>query len=145
MRLPCIRGGAAGATLSCRRGSAAVGFSLALPVLLMMIGGIIEMSRLMYTDSTLKYAVQEAARAAIVRGGASTNPITVDGIGTIVRSTSVSLDPDLIAVDVAYSPDNKPGGTVTVQASYRFDFILPLLDGIGGVDLQQTASMVVAN
>lgn len=137
--------GAGRRALLCRRGSAAVSFSLTLPVLLMMIGGVIEISRLMYTDSTLKFAVQEAARAAIVRGGASTNPITVDGIGTIVRSTSVSLDPDLIAVDVAYSPDNRPGSTVTVQASYRFDFIVPLLEGIGGIELRQTASMAVAN
>jgi len=48
-------------------------------------------------------------------------------------------------VSVDYAPDNKPGSTVTVEASYTFDFIIPLVDGLGGIPLTQTASMVVAN
>lgn len=133
------------AALFCRRGAAAVGFTLSLPVLMLIIGGIIEMSRLMYANSTLKFAVQETARAAIVRGAASGNPITQDQITELVRARSVSLDPNGIGVLVNYTPDNRPGSTLTIQAAYRFDFVVPLLDGINGINLTQTASMVVAN
>ena len=52
---------------SCRRGSAAVESAFILPVLLLVLLGIFELGRIAWTQSSLTFAVQEAARCASVR------------------------------------------------------------------------------
>lgn len=51
----------------CRRGAAAVESAMILPVLLLVLLGILEVGRVAWTQSTLTFAVQEAARCASVR------------------------------------------------------------------------------
>lgn len=52
---------------SCRSGSAAVESAFILPVLLLVLLGVFEMGRIAWTQSSLTFAVQEAARCASVR------------------------------------------------------------------------------
>lgn len=53
----------------CRRGAAAVEAAFILPLLLLLILGIFEFGRMAWTRSALDFAVQEAARCAVVRPG----------------------------------------------------------------------------
>lgn len=50
----------------CRRGTAAIEFALVAPALLLTLFGTIEFGRLMWTQSALHFAVEEAARCASV-------------------------------------------------------------------------------
>jgi Flp pilus assembly protein TadG len=61
---PLIRGRG---LLAAREGAAAVETALLLPVLLLLLLGVIEFGRLAWTQTTLNFAVQEAARCAAVR------------------------------------------------------------------------------
>src|SRR5215207_7816668 len=45
-------------------GSAAVEFALTVPALLLMLFGAIEFGRLLWTQNTIQYAVEQAARCA---------------------------------------------------------------------------------
>jgi Flp pilus assembly protein TadG len=84
--------------LKSRRGNVLFEFALAgIPIMLLIIS-VIEISRGMWTYTTLSYAVTEASRLAIVHGqGCGTNgnrcPITVNSIADQIWASSPELDP----------------------------------------------------
>jgi Flp pilus assembly protein TadG len=49
-----------------RRGSAAIEFAIVLPVLLMFVLGLLDCGRLLWTYTTLTYAVEAAARCGAI-------------------------------------------------------------------------------
>ena len=53
--------------LRCRSGAAAVEAAFALPVLLLVLLGLVELGRIALVQSSLNYAVQETARCASIR------------------------------------------------------------------------------
>jgi Flp pilus assembly protein TadG len=119
------------------RGAAAVEFVLVLPVLLLIIFGIIDFGRMLYTQITLSQAAQSAARAGAILG--------VDKGKTEGQNAASGLDPSALQVAVtacADSTDNPPNATATL--TYHFTFVTPLavlanLNG-GGVDLVSRGS-----
>ena len=56
---------------ACRLGSVAIEFAVLLPVFLALIYGLFEFARVAWTQTTLEYAVEEAARFAMVNPTAS--------------------------------------------------------------------------
>lgn len=52
-----------------------VEFALILPVLLLIILGVLEVSRAVWQENTLAYAAREATRYAIVHGSGSSSPV----------------------------------------------------------------------
>lgn len=52
-----------------------VEFALILPLLLLLITGIIDLSRAVWQENTLAYAAREGTRYAIVNGSGSANPV----------------------------------------------------------------------
>ncbi|MCH7932056.1 MAG: pilus assembly protein [Proteobacteria bacterium] len=61
---------------ACRLGSVAIEFAVLLPVFLALIYGLFEFARVAWTQTTLEYAVEEAARFAMVNPSASETEIT---------------------------------------------------------------------
>lgn len=55
----------------CRRGATAIEFALILPCFLLLIFGTVEAGRLMWTQMSLQYAVDKAARCAALQGNSS--------------------------------------------------------------------------
>ena len=108
-----------------RRGAAAVEFVLVLPILLVCLLGLIEFSRANWTQATLDYAVQAAARCGAV------DPTTC-GTDLKIQNYAAEKAPGLSFAD--------PSGTFTVlrgvaavcngvqvTASLPFDLLVPAL------------------
>ena len=129
----------------CRRGAGAVEFALCVPILLLVVGGIAELGRFIFTGDALANAVREGARAAIVRGSASSSPLSASGIQELVKSRAASLATQSISVTVTYSPNNDPGSVVTIQARYPLSFVMPPFSALGAITLSRSASLIIAN
>jgi Flp pilus assembly protein TadG len=118
------------------RGQALIEFAVTLPILLLLILGLFDLGRAVYTYNTLSNISREGARMGMVMQGSQW---TVDGnhpgvytaivpysttntiVGRVVKQ-SVALQPDLVTVTIS-----TPLGTgrfmklpVTVQLDYTF-------------------------
>ena len=139
-----VASGMTSSLMGCRRGAGAVEFALTVPILLLVVAGIAELGRVIYAGDTLANAVREAARVAIVRGSASSSPMTASEIQTLVRAKAV-MDAQNVTVTTTYDPNNDPGSVVTIQARYNFSFVMPPFSTFGPIQLARTASLVIAN
>ena len=118
------------------RGAAAVEFALVLPVLLLIIFGIIDFGRMLYTQITLTQAAQASARAAAILGH---DP----GVNEANKAAS-GLNPTPGQLDVTVSAcPNPPDPTANAEAdlTYNFAFVTPLaaLANLGGGTIDLTA------
>lgn len=109
------------------RGSVAVEFLFALPIVLLLFFGIFELGRHYYTRLTLRHAVAEAARFAVT-GQTLDDPDTGD---PLTRAESIQLviqkSAQNLGVDVAQISINPPDGgapeeVVQVGVQYHYDF-----------------------
>jgi Flp pilus assembly protein TadG len=109
------------------KGSGVVEVALALTVFIMLTAGVIDMSRAMMAYSTLTHATARAARFAAVRSSQSDFPASNSEIETAAMDAAVGLDPDELTVTTGWTPNNAPGSTVQVSATYNFSPVVPLL------------------
>jgi Flp pilus assembly protein TadG len=114
------------------RGAAAVEMAIVLPLLLLLLFGIIDLGRLLYTQVELSSGAREGARiAAINHPSAAGLPADVT---TRVRA-SVSLDPSSpVTASINSLCPAAPVATdlATVTASTTFHWITPI-GAIGGM------------
>src|SRR5262249_49875900 len=83
--------------IGARRGTTAVEFALiALPLLLLLLG-IIEFGRMLWTQSALHYAVQEAARCAAVNPGTCAGSSATQNYA-VARAGGLNLSPAVFTV-----------------------------------------------
>lgn len=129
------------------RGSTLVEFALVFIVLMLMMFGVIDFARALYTYHFVANAAREGTRYAIVRG-ATCNPAlsgceaeSLNSIPSYVQglSTGIGIDPSLVSVTATWpGPPSTPNGTtnctndqpgclVQVQVTYPFKFIFPLM------------------
>jgi Flp pilus assembly protein TadG len=124
-------------------GVTAIEFSLIVPVFLLIIYGIMELGRLLFIYNSLGHAVYEGSRYAIVRGSESAVPATTAQIEAQVESYATNLDPSLLNVTVTFDPDNSPGSTINIAATYDFAFMTNLLP-FSDFDLTSETDAVIA-
>jgi Flp pilus assembly protein TadG len=105
--------------LGVRGGAAAAEFAAILPACLLIMMGIMEFGRLMWTKSALNYSVQEAARCAAINTGTC-------GTQDQVRSYAASHSGQTFATSI-FTLSTPSCGT-QVSATYPFRFIVPLFD-----------------
>jgi Flp pilus assembly protein TadG len=121
-----------------------VEFAAVATAFLTMTFGTMEFGRAYYTYETLYSAVRVASRYAIVHGATSGSPATSSDLTTQVENAAPGLNDAELNVTSTWTPDNKPGSTVKVQASYTFDFAGGLkLWNTGPIKLQASSQMVV--
>ena len=103
-------------------------FAAILLLLLTILLGIMEVGRAVMSYHTLYQAVSEGARLASVNGSTSGSPpgprpsAEVDPlIKQRVIDAAVGLPLMLANVQVTWLPDNRPGSTVSVSASYLYE------------------------
>lgn len=115
-------------------GQAMVEFALTITITLLLIFGMIDFSRAIYTASVIQWAAQQGARTGI----ANPPPTNLE-IETVVKARLAGLDPDAAVVTPTRS-DN----LVTVTVTYEYDFMIPMISRITGesILLSATASMV---
>jgi len=101
-----------------RRGSSLVEAALVTVPFFTLILGIIACGYLVFTYDTLAFAAQQGARWASVRGSTSGMTANAASVKDYVTGQAPGLAPGSLDVQTVWSPDNKPGSTVTVQVTY---------------------------
>ncbi len=104
-------------------GGAMVEFALILPMLLLVIWGIIDISRAFDTLSTLNSAVREGARAAAVTSSRPDTGVTASAIKTLVATAFQPVGAPLDTSQITITWD---GAQSTVSATYQFQAMTPL-------------------
>jgi len=134
-------------------GATAVEFAIVFPVFFLLLFGILEFARLVWAVNSLQYAVAQGARYTMTSSTTKPSPGTCSG-STATFETSIQsylqrqLTPYLSAA-TAVAPvltkacsANPPTLTVTLKATYDFNFVLSSLVGsLGTVSLQQQATV----
>lgn len=92
-----------------QRGAAAVELAILLPVVLLIIGGIVDFGRVFFTKIELTNAAREGARAAIVTGTPAT------GITARVTAAVPGIDPARLSI--VATPSCTAGATNDVTVS----------------------------
>lgn len=101
-----------------RRGTAALEVALTLPIFLGVCLGIAELGLYVAQQQALTEAVFAGERYAIVHGSQSSSPASASTILTQVQNNCGMLAPGNISVSVTFSPNNSPGSTVAIVATY---------------------------
>ncbi|GIV75964.1 MAG: hypothetical protein KatS3mg050_0358 [Litorilinea sp.] len=107
-------------------------FALSASVILLLVIGMIEFTRAIYTASVVQAAAQEGARAGIV------DPAEIN---EAVTRRMVGLDPDRAIIRSTVRDDS-----VQVEVIYPYEFITPFITGVVGADgvqLRGDARMIV--
>lgn len=103
--------------LAGERGSVAVEYGIILPALLLLVLGIVDTGRLIWTQTTLDRAVEAAARCGAVDS-------VQCGTASQVRSYAVGQAYGLTIDSTAFSVAAKSCG-VEVTAEYPFSLLIP--------------------
>ena len=130
-----------------QRGATMVEMAIILLVLLMIIFGTMELGRAVWYYNTLGHAAREGTRFASVNGSTSGTPpgprdsTTVDPlVKARVVDAATGLGLSASNVTVAWSPNNKPGSTVTVTVSKTF---VPTTSFVGSINMTRSSALVV--
>jgi Flp pilus assembly protein TadG len=114
-------------------GQAIIEFALTITLTLMLIFGLIEFSRAIYTASVIQWAAQKGARTAIV------DSTTNDEVREAVKARLAGLDPAKVEIEIR--PDDRSGSDVEVEVRYPFEFIVPLIMD-DSIQMNANATMV---
>ncbi|WP_147803221.1 TadE/TadG family type IV pilus assembly protein [Alkalicoccus halolimnae] len=120
------------------RGQSMVEFALVVPLLIILLFGIVDVSRLFHASLTMDHAGREAARAA------SLQLSDAEVIGTAVDSgSSISLASG--HVDISPGAGARMSGErVTITITYPVDFLTPVIGNMAGsFELTNTTVMRV--
>src|SRR5437867_337302 len=107
--------------LSRQTGSAIVEFTLVALMFFMLTFGLVEFGRAIFDYSLVSSLAREGVRYASVRGSASGHAATATDISNYVISKASGMN---VTVTTAWSPNNNPGSTVSVQVQYNFTSVV---------------------
>lgn len=126
--------------LSAQDGAALVELAFALPIFLLLVWGVIDFGRLLWTANSLASAVREGARYAAVLPSPSGSTGAIQGV--VERMFSPLGGPALTSSEVVVLDSTATSGNVTVQVkNYPFPTITPLGSLIGDtVSFTRTAT-----
>ena len=127
-----------------RVGQNLVEFALIGPLFFLLIFGILEGGRLIWTYHTVSNATKEGARYTTVRGSGSTQadaPANSAGIKARMLELSTGLDGDELSVNmVLLDGDMEDRSRFRIESSYEHDFIVTSIFGINGITLDATST-----
>lgn len=131
------------------RGASMVETAVGLLVFLMLVFGIMDFGRAMYTYDAVSSAARLGTRYAIVRGSQcqfAGCPATASSIQTFVRAQVALLDPNRITVTTTWPGTancNAPGCPVAVTVTYPFRFASGLLPSMT-LSMSSTSQMIIS-
>ncbi len=118
-------------------------FALVLTPCLTLLFGIINFALALYCYDFVCYSAQQAVRYATVHGSTATTPATASSMTTYVNALVVGvLKTSALTTTTTWSPNNTPGGVVTVVVTYNYPPLTSLVSSVT-IPLTRTASMVI--
>lgn len=107
------------------KGAAAVEFALVVPLLLILVFGIIEFSRIYNAQISLTNAAREGARYMVIHSGAT---LIADTKAEVIAAAP-SLNPAIVATQITVSPIACASGTdITVTIAYPITLLTGFFD-----------------
>lgn len=107
------------------KGAAAVEFALIVPLLVILVFGIIEFSRLYNAQVSLTNAAREGARYMAIHSGTT----VVADTKTQIAAAAPSVIPAIAATQIVITPTTcTPGSNVSVTITYPFTLLTGLFD-----------------
>jgi len=107
-----------------QKGQGLVEFALILPVLILILMAIIEFGFMFNSYLTLSNGVREAGRSAALGADDATVELRL-------REAASSLDGSQLAITVTPAHRSR-GDQITVEATYTYQFLTPIISGIFG-------------
>ena len=127
-----------------QRGTSMAEFALIAIPCLTLFFGIMNFAMALYDYDFVGFIAQQAARYAIVHGSTATQVATSSSIKTYATGmVDGVMDTTLLTVNATWSPNNNPGGVVTVTVGYTFKPLTSLVSNVN-ITLSQTAAMVIS-
>ena len=124
-------------------GMSVVETALVLPLFLILLLGVIDGGRVMFTQAMVYYAAQEATRWAVAnpKEPEQTEQEYKDSITDYANSRLILISRNKSAAVSTVAPPDPTDGTrtVSVTINYSFDFIIPFI-GIGPMTLSSSSS-----
>ena len=125
-----------------QKGSILVESAVSMLAFLLLLIGIIEGGRMVWTYNTLAFVAREGTRYAIVRGGNNPVPATTTTISAYVKGRAIGLDPTKMTVLTTWAPTNSQGNPVQVVVNYQYSMVTTLFKS-GSFVLTSTSKMIV--
>jgi Flp pilus assembly protein TadG len=125
------------------RAQGLVEFAILGPVFFLMLFGIIEMGRFMWTRHELVNATREGSRYAMVHGAKSSGGVASSAdVKTYMLTKSAGLGSSL-GVNVTYAGTAQPGEQVTVASTYTYVPMISYVLNMGSISLSSTSKVLV--
>ncbi len=124
-------------------GSSFVEFGILASIFITISFAVIDFGRMMWLNNTVEHAAAEGARYAAVRGANKASPVDGDQVTAYVQDRAICVPAGDINISVTWSPDNNPGGSVTVLVTYNYEYIIGGMLGFDSVGLQGRSTMIV--
>ncbi|MCH9052191.1 MAG: pilus assembly protein [Proteobacteria bacterium] len=106
-----------------RSGAMAIDFAIVAPVFFILVFGLIDISRAVFTKGVMLYAMEEASRWAAVNF-----PATAADIEAVALAKFTVLDAGNITAFSATVTDNgDKTKAITLQMDYTFEFMMPFI------------------
>ena len=133
---------------SLRRGQTSLEFGIIATAFLFFIFAITNMAQAVYAYNWVAYAAREGSRWAAVRGADIVNsgtPMTTSSdVSNYVEGETRGLNLSNMSVAATWSdPTEKPGSTVLVNVTYKFNFTAPFTS-LGPITMGSTSQMVIS-
>ncbi len=127
-----------------RCGQSLVEFALVTPLFFLLIFGIIEGGRLVWTHHTMTNATREGARYATVRGSGSTQT-DAPASSASIRAHMLAVSTGLAASDlnvnmVLLDGDMGDKSRFRIESSYEYEFIITSMFGLDSITLHSSSS-----
>jgi len=124
-------------------GTAFIEFAILASIFLFLSFAIIDFGRMMWLNNTVEHVAAEGARYAAVRGSDNSRPVDADQVTSYVEDRATGVPAADMDINVTWSPNNNPGGSVTVLVTYNYEYIIGEILGFDPVDLQGRSTMTV--
>lgn len=111
-------------------------FSISLPVLLLIIAGMLEFSRLGGTLLMVNYGAREGARVAAL--GANDSSIIEQ-----IKESTLLLDDSKLVVDISPETQRTSNENVSVTVKYPVDINIPVINKLIGTTKWVTGSLTM--
>ncbi len=124
-------------------GASFIEFGILASVLVTLSFAIIDFGRMMWLNNTVEHVATEGARYAAVRGSNKSSPVDAAQVTAYVQDRATGVPAADMDISVTWSPNNNPGGSVTVLVTYNYEYIIGNMLGFDPVDLKGRSTMIV--
>jgi Flp pilus assembly protein TadG len=121
--------------ISSRDGSVILETAIMITILLMLMFGIVDLGRVLFTESNLVSAAREGARYGAVDQSmfATSTPDTLAVKDTVINHFSPFGGTALTRANIATTLVGSPNSSIRVTIKYRFNWITPIRNLVGAM------------